>query len=69
MVDEAPLRRAVDTAWSLYRAKQRDVDAADSRRCLLQRHLRGRWKARVSEVEELTGLGLAYLNSLPKDER
>ena len=68
MVDEAALRRAVDTARSLYRAKHRDLDAADSRRCLLQRHLRGRWEARVSEIEELTGFGLAYLNSLPKDE-
>jgi hypothetical protein len=68
MVDEAALRRAVDTAWSLYRARHRDVDAADSLRCLLQRHLRGRWKARVSEVEEPTGFGLAYLNSLPKEE-
>ncbi len=66
MVDEAALRRAVDTAWSLYRAKHRDLDAADSRRCLLQRHLRGRWEARVSEIEELTGFGLAYLNSSPQ---
>ena len=68
MVDEAALRRAVDTAWSLYRARHRDVDAADSRRCLLQRHLRGKWEARVSEVEELTGFGLAFLDRLPKDE-
>lgn len=35
-------RRAVDTVWSLYRAKRRDVDAGDSRRCLLRRHLQGR---------------------------
>jgi hypothetical protein len=68
MVDEALRRRAVDTVWSLHRAKHRDVDAADSRRCLLRRHLQGRWEARVSEVEELTGFGLAYLNRLPKDE-
>jgi hypothetical protein len=26
MVEDAALRRAVDTAWSLYRAKHRDVD-------------------------------------------
>ncbi len=68
MVEDAAPRRAVDTAWSLYRAKHRNVDAADSRRCLLQRHLRGRWEARVCEIEELTGFGLAYLNSLPKGE-
>ncbi|WP_426612532.1 hypothetical protein [Bradyrhizobium sp. McL0616] len=67
MVDEAPLGLAVDIVWSLYLAKHRDVDAADSRRCLLQRHLQERWEARVSEVEELTGFGLAYLNRLPKD--
>ena len=66
MVNEAPLRRAVDTVG--LSEKHRDVDAADSRRCLLQRHLQGRWEARVSEVEELTGFGLAYLNRLPKDE-
>ena len=68
MVDNAPLRTAVDTVWSLFRAKHRDVDAADSRRCLLERHLQGRWEARVSDAEELTGFGLAYLGRLPEDE-
>lgn len=68
MVDDAPLRRAVDTVWSLHRAKHCDVDAADSRRCLLQHYLQGKWEARVSEIEDLTVFGLAYLNGLPKDE-
>lgn len=68
MVDDAPLRTAVDTVWSLFRAKHRDVDAADSRRCLLERHLQGTREARVSEAEELTGSGLAYLERLPEDE-
>ena len=62
MVDDVSLRTAVHMVWS------RDVDAADSRRCLLQRHLQGRWEARVSEAEELTGFGLAYLERLPADE-
>ena len=46
MVDDVPLRTAVHTVWSLYLAKHRDVDAADTRRCLLERHLQGRWEAR-----------------------
>jgi hypothetical protein len=41
----------VDTVWSLFRAKHRDVDAADSRRCLLERHLQGRWEAHVSDAK------------------
>ena len=68
MVDDAPLHTAVLTVWSLCLAKHRDVDAADTRRCLLERHLQGRWEARVSDAEELTGFGLAYLDRLPKDE-
>ena len=39
MVDDFPLLTAVDTVWSLFRAKHCDVDGADSRRCLLERHL------------------------------
>jgi hypothetical protein len=42
MVDDLPLRTAVHTVWSLYLAKHRDVDAADTRRCLLERHLQKR---------------------------
>ncbi|MGV7219454.1 hypothetical protein [Bradyrhizobium sp. UFLA05-112] len=68
MVADVPLRAAVDTVWSLFRAKHREVDAADRRRCLLERHLQGRWEARVSDAEELTGFGLAYLERLPEDE-
>jgi len=33
MVDEVPLQKAVDTAWTVYLATHRDVDAADGRRC------------------------------------
>jgi hypothetical protein len=36
MVDDVPLPTAVHTVWSLYLAKHRDVDAAESRRCLLE---------------------------------
>jgi hypothetical protein len=39
MADEVPLRKAVDTAWTVYLATHRDVDVADDRRCLLERHL------------------------------
>ncbi|MDB5517808.1 MAG: hypothetical protein JWQ17_4566 [Tardiphaga sp.] len=68
MVDEVPLRKAVDTAWTVYLATHRDVDAADGRRCLLERHLQGRSKASQSETEELTCFGLTYLDRLPEDE-
>jgi hypothetical protein len=68
MVEDVPQRTAVHTVWSLYLAKHRDVDASDTRRCLLERHLQGRSEARVSDAEELTGFGLAYLERLPEDE-
>jgi hypothetical protein len=42
MVDKGPLRKAVDTAWTVYLATHRDIDVADGRRCLLERHLHGR---------------------------
>ena len=68
MVDEVQLRMAVDTAWSVYRETHRGVDAADNRRCLLERHLHRRWEARDGEFEDLACCGLAYLERLPEDE-
>jgi hypothetical protein len=67
MVDEVPTRKAVDTAWAVYLATHRDVDAADSRRCLLERHLQGRFEA-AQGTEELTCSGLAYLDRIPEDQ-
>ena len=67
MVDTATLRTAVETAWSIFCATHDGVDAADSRRCLLERHLQGRCEAR-EEVDELASFGLAYLARLPEDE-
>lgn len=68
MVDTVALRTAVDTAWSIFCATHDGVDAADSRRCLLDRHLHGRCEARKEDVEELASFGLAYLARLPQDE-
>jgi hypothetical protein len=68
MVDDGPLRRAIGTAWSVYRAKHRGVDPADSRRCLLERHLQRRREACEIDAEGLMGLGIAYLERLPDDE-
>lgn len=68
MVDEGAVRRAADTAWTAYRATHIDVDAQDGRRCLLERHLQGRWEAREGDAEELASFGLAYLHRLPTDE-
>ena len=67
MVDEVVLKNAAETAWSVYRARHPEVDAHDSRRCLLERHLHGRSKARASDTEELAGFGIAYLQRLPRD--
>ena len=68
MVDDVLLRTAVHTVWSLHLTKRRDVDVRASRRCLLERHLQGRWEAGVSDAEELMGFDLAYLDRLPEDE-
>jgi hypothetical protein len=68
MVDDGPLRKAIDTAWSVYRARRRDVDAADGRRCLLERHLQRTWEALGCDAEELTSLGIVYLDRLPDHE-
>lgn len=68
MVDEEAVRRAADTAWTVYRAAHPDVDVQDGRRCLLERHLQGRWEAREGDAEELASFGLAYLHRLPADE-
>ena len=68
MVDSVALQTAVDTAWSIFCATHDGVDAADSRRCLLERYLHGRWEAREGEVEELASFGLAYLARRPEDE-
>ncbi|MCA1432891.1 hypothetical protein I6F33_07855 [Bradyrhizobium sp. BRP20] len=70
MVDDSPLRTAVDTAWCVYLARHRSVDAADGRRCLLERHLQRRREARESngDAQELAAFGLAYLERLSDDE-
>jgi len=68
MVNTVALRTAIETAWSLFLATHDGVDDADSRRCLLERHLQERCEAREEEVEELASFGLAYLARLPKDE-
>jgi hypothetical protein len=69
MADNVNLRAAVETAWSIFCATNDGVDAADSRRCLLERHLQGRCEAREEEeVEELASFGLVYLAQLPEDE-
>ena len=68
MVDTVTLRTAVETAWSIFCAMRDGVDVADSRRCLLERHLQGRCEAREEEVDELASFGLAYLARLPADE-
>ncbi|MCK1387323.1 hypothetical protein IVB31_24030 [Bradyrhizobium sp. 21] len=68
MVDDAVLKIATETAWAVYRARHTDVDAFDSRRCLLERHLLRRKEECASEAQELASFGIAYLCRLPGDE-
>ncbi|MFZ5716257.1 MAG: hypothetical protein ACOY3N_25805 [Bradyrhizobium sp.] len=68
MVDDAVLKNAAETAWTVYRAQHPDVDAFDSRRCLLERHLHRRGEEREGDAEELASFGIAYLHRLPSDE-
>jgi len=67
MTDDLPGRQAVLTAWAVYLATHDDVDAADQRRCLLERHLQRRWAARENDVEEPAHSSVAYLSRLPAD--
>jgi hypothetical protein len=62
------LSSAVDTAWSIYRATHRDVDASDGRRCVLERHRRMKWEAGKVDTGELACSGLAYLEQLREAE-
>ena len=64
MADKDPLRQAVQTAWSVYRAMHNDIHESDERQCLLERHLQQRSKAGENDPEELTCAGLAYLERL-----
>jgi hypothetical protein len=61
MSDDFPVRTAVDRAWAVHIAMHTDVDAADHRRCSLERYLTGKWQAGESDPEELTCHGLSYL--------
>ncbi|MEZ0219902.1 hypothetical protein AB8B21_17400 [Tardiphaga sp. 866_E4_N2_1] len=68
MVDEVAVRRAAETAWTVYRAAHPDVDTQDSRRCLLERYLHRSGETRESDTEELASFGIAHLRRLPQDE-
>jgi hypothetical protein len=61
MDGKSPLKIAVDRAWTVHLATHRDVDAADPRRCSLERYLTGKWQAGENDPEELTCHGLSYL--------
>jgi hypothetical protein len=65
MADEHFLRTAVDTAWNVYVATHSDVQADDSRRCLLTRHLKAMARSH-NDPEELACSGLAYLDRISK---
>ncbi|WP_257175746.1 MULTISPECIES: hypothetical protein [Bradyrhizobium] len=68
-MDDAVVKNAAETAWTVYRARHPDVDACDGRRSLLERHLLlRRRQERASDAEGLVGFGIAYLDRLPSDE-
>ena len=64
MDDECSLKTAVDRAWTVHLATHNDVDAADPRRCSLERYLSEKWRSGESDPEELTCCGLSYLDRL-----
>jgi hypothetical protein len=64
MDDQIPLRTALDRTWAVHRATHSEIDAADARRCSLERYLNGKWHAGESDPEELTCCGLSYLARL-----
>jgi len=43
MSDDFPLKTAIDRAWTVHIATHNDSDAADQRRCSLERYLVGKW--------------------------
>jgi hypothetical protein len=67
MVDEVLLRKALDTAWTVYLATHCDVDVRKVDDTYSSGICRG-GEASQSETEELACSGLAYLDRLPKDE-
>lgn len=65
MADTITLRTAIDTAC-IHHHSLGGADVSD--RCLLERHLHGRWENREADAEDLASFGLAYLRRLPEDE-
>jgi hypothetical protein len=57
VVDEVPLRKAVNTAWPVFLATHRDPHVADCRLCLRERHLQRSLEAGQSETEMLACSG------------
>ena len=64
MEDDSPLKVAVQRAWNLHLATHDNVDAADPRRCSLERYLSAKRLAGETDPEELTCCGLSYLARL-----
>ena len=62
-----PWKEALDRAWAVHLATHSEVDAADSRRCSLERYLNGKWHAGENDPEELTCCGLTYLARLSSE--
>jgi hypothetical protein len=61
MRDDTPLKTAVECAWTVHIATHDDIDAADYRRCSLERYLTDKWRAGEIDAAELTCHGLSYL--------
>lgn len=66
MANDAPVLRAADTAWTVYLSLDREINAVDRRRSLLERHLHR--QPRDSDPEDLTRITLAYLQRLSEDQ-
>jgi hypothetical protein len=65
MVDEV-LRKAVDTAWTVYLATHRDVDVADGRRCLWSGICKGDWRPAKARLNNSRVLDSPILTGFPR---
>lgn len=64
MGNEFPAHIAFVRAWGIYLTRNEAVSENDARRCTLERYLKRRCRAGESDPQELTSLGLCYLERL-----
>jgi hypothetical protein len=68
MVDPNVVSAAFERAWNVYRLINTDVHENDERRATLDRFIRKRCEAGITEAELLVVEGLKYLKRLDQSE-